>query len=602
MGNKLLGLRLQTKVLLVFVILVFVPITMILVMIVIKSEDEIENSHINYLRQLNEQINNTMDIIINDAERTSLMHISDGKMTDVLMKEYKQSPLEYAEDAKQMTEAAVHASRLNPYIFNVSFHGKNGNIYSSMGSTADYNIYNKNRAVDWMEFLKNQKKGRFVTNVYQGRYKPIITEAKLLLAMPSMEPIGYVWINLDFYSIQGALNKKLESHKSNNFIIVQDGNILYNSNDEEDSWFREASDKILQKIESRRKEPDGEMFTIKAEDKEMLFVVSRNDTMNWDVVQYLPVSEIQRSFFQYIKFYAIATAILLLVALLSGGILSLRMLRPINRLAEGMKKVANGHLDIIEVEELRRDEMALLIKTFNRMVIRLKDSIEKEYISQMYERKIELKMLQAQINPHFLYNTLNLVSSIADLEGVDKISTISNSLSDMFRYNIKGKDIVPLKDEIEQIKHYLTIQELRFPNKFSVTYDIEPDMYECRILKFLLQPIVENAIYHGMEQMKGNGSICISAKQVGNFLHITIQDNGKGIALKELNKINDTIARKLQQNYITEHEGSVGLLNVHWRIQTYYGKDFGLSIASETEKGTAVHITLPRIAFEERSA
>lgn len=592
-------LRFQTKILLVFVVIVFVPITAILVTIGIKSEDEIQDSHINYMIQLNEQINHTMDTIINDAERVSLMHISDHKMAEVLMKEYKQKPWEYAEDARTMTEAITHASRLNPYIFSISFHGKNGNIYSSMGRTEDYQIYNQQHQVGWIEFLEKQERGRFVTNVYQGRYKPLISETKLLLAMPSMESMGYVWINLDFYSIQDVLNKSLKGNKPNGIIIVQEGNVLYNTN-YEDPWFDVAMAEILQKL-NHRTDPNGDIFKVKIDGKEQLFVASRNDTMNWDIVQYMPVSEIQRSFFQYIKFYAVSTVLLLLISLLSGGILSLRMLKPVNRLAEGMKKVANGHLDIIEVDEHRRDEMGLLIKTFNRMTIRLKESIEKEYVSQMNERKAELKMLQAQINPHFLYNTLNLISSIADLEGVEKISTISNSLSDMFRYNIKGKDIVAVKDEIEQIRNYLTIQELRFPDKFSVEYDIEESIYECRILKFMLQPIVENAIYHGIEQMKGNGWIRISAKEEDDYLQITIQDNGRGIDPMELNKINDKIKEKRKQSKFIDHEGSLGLLNVHWRIQAYYGQEYGLSITSEAGRGTAAHLVLPRIADGEKN-
>ncbi|SDN97074.1 two-component system, sensor histidine kinase YesM [Paenibacillus sp. yr247] len=598
--NSVLGLRFQTKIMLVFVVIVFVPLTAILVTIGFKAVNEIQDSHISYMRQLNEQINRSMDIIIKDAERASLLHISDVKLAEVLMKEYKQPPLEYAEDARTITQAIIHASQLNPYILSVSFHGKNGNIYSSAGSTEDYNIYNQHQTIDWMERLKKVKNGRFVTNVYQGSYKPLISEAKMLLSMPSMEPIGYVWINLDFYSIKDALHEKLKANKPNGFLIVQEGTVLYNTN-YEDIWFDKAMGKILQNLEEKRTGTNENIFKVKTGGKELLFVASRNDTMNWDMVQFLPVSEIQSSFNQYINFYTVSTVFLLLAALLSGGIMSLRMLKPINRLIEGMKQVANGHLNVIKFEDDRRDEMGLLIKTFNRMTIRLKESIEREYVSQMNARKVELKMLQAQINPHFLYNTLNLISSIADLEGVEKISTISNSLSDMFRYNIKGKEIVPIKDEIEQIKNYLAIQELRFPNKFSVDYDMDPTLYKCCILKFLMQPIVENAVYHGIEQLKGEGWIRISVKQEGNDLLITIQDNGKGITPVQLTKIKDKIKEKREDSKPVDHEGSVGILNVHWRIQACYGQDFGLSIESEDQKGTTVHLVLPRIMDEERT-
>jgi two-component system sensor histidine kinase YesM len=356
---------------------------------------------------------------------------------------------------------------------------------------------------------------------------------------------------------------------------------------------------ILQKLKENRSGNNETIFKVKVNGNEVLFVASRNEMMNWDIIQFLPVSEIQSSFYHYINFYTVSTVFLLLAALLSGGIMSLRMLQPINRLIAGMKQVANGQLNVIKFEEHRRDEMGLLIKTFNRMTIRLKESIEKEYVTQMNSRKVELKMLQAQINPHFLYNTLNLISSIADLEGVDKISTISNSLSDMFRYNIKGKEIVPIKAELEQIKNYLAIQELRFPNKFTVEYDIDPYIYQCSMLKFLMQPIIENAVYHGIEQMKGKGWIRISVKQDNDNLHFTIQDNGKGITPMQLTKIKDKIQEKQEDNNPVDHEGSVGILNVHWRIKAYYGQDFGLSIKSEEQKGTTVHLVLPRIMYEE---
>lgn len=335
-----------------------------------------------------------------------------------------------------------------------------------------------------------------------------------------------------------------------------------------------------------------------ANNKEYLFVVGENQTTGWKVVQFEPSDVLRKYIIDSIRFYLITMTALFVIAVFVGYFLSIDIVRAINKLHHGMRQVENGQFGTITGEENRKDEIGQLIKSFNHMSVRLKESIHKEYIAKMKQKKIEIKMLQAQINPHFLYNTLDLMSSIAELENVGKISMIANSLADMFRYNIKEKDIVKVKDEVKQIQDYIRIQKLRFPKKYVIIYDIEDRLYECRVLKFLLQPIVENAILHGVEKKKDSGTIKIIVKEVNESLTIKIEDNGIGMDNKVVEEINRKLRSYSEEAFKNNQQQNLGLLNVHNRIRDYYGPQYGLTIYSQPDEGTSVEIILPIIMKE----
>jgi two-component system sensor histidine kinase YesM len=271
--------------------------------------------------------------------------------------------------------------------------------------------------------------------------------------------------------------------------------------------------------------------------------------------------------------------------------ISAKVTQPIKRLDRYMKKVEEGDFDI-EVHISGDAEVVHLSKTFNLMVARIRQLMNQIVIEQESKRKSELNALQAQINPHFLYNTLDSIVWMAENGKSQDVITMVTSLARLFRISIsRGKNIIGVREELEHARNYLVIQKIRYKNKFKYNIEAEEQALECKTIKLILQPIIENAIYHGIEYMVDEGYINISAKIIGNKLLYEINDNGLGMNEETITKI---------LSYESKNKGGsgVGVKNVHERIQLSFGKEYGIEIESELEVGTKVKIWLPVIRDE----
>ena len=189
-------------------------------------------------------------------------------------------------------------------------------------------------------------------------------------------------------------------------------------------------------------------------------------------------------------------------------------------------------------------------------------------------------MLQFQINPHFIYNTLNIISSIAELNDVPEIVTVSHSLSEVLRYNIKGSDIVTVEQEILQVKNYMQIQFVRFPDRFIVDYDISKEASQCTMLKFLLQPLVENSIQHAFTALRPHDHLKISAFLEDGDLFLSIWDDGCGIDDDEVEALNTSLHKEYNHFQTDSQNVGIGLRNVNDRIRSYYGNEYGITVES----------------------
>lgn len=272
-------------------------------------------------------------------------------------------------------------------------------------------------------------------------------------------------------------------------------------------------------------------------------------------------------------------------------------------LVKKIVKLGDGDLEIIDVIE-GKDEIGIVDEHFNLMVSKLKASIHENYIQRIGKREAELNALQLQIKPHFLYNTLESINAIASVYRCKEISVISQKLGDMFRYSINSgeSEFVPLKEEIRHIQNYIEIQKIRFDEKFNVTYSIPEELMVCRIIKFILQPIVENALLHGFEGKRGTGCLDISATIEEGGLAIKIKDDGIGISEQQLESLNAYI-NNMDDNDISKVDGSkrsIGLKNVNYRIKLTHGEQYGILIASGINEGTSVILLLPVHGYIKR--
>jgi two-component system sensor histidine kinase YesM len=246
----------------------------------------------------------------------------------------------------------------------------------------------------------------------------------------------------------------------------------------------------------------------------------------------------------------------------------------------------------VRCPEGAKDEAGRLSETFNQMAENINILVQKVYEEHLMKREAELKSLQMQINPHFLYNTLETINWMARVHGTEDIGIMVKSLGDLMRATINDKDYVMLADEINSLNNYLKIQKYRYGNKFEAGFEIDPNTKKLYVPKLILQPLVENAIYHGIEPSIEKGVIQIKTMLDNKELIITVYDSGIGMT-------HDTISRVLdinsKEDNFTSH--SIGLQNVIRRIKTLFGDDYGLEIHSELGEWTRIIVRLP-VMFE----
>ncbi|MBP3824133.1 MAG: histidine kinase, partial [Butyrivibrio sp.] len=293
-----------------------------------------------------------------------------------------------------------------------------------------------------------------------------------------------------------------------------------------------------------------------------------------------------RASYQIIIFLAIISV---LICLIVANRMSNYVAKPIGTLAAGMRRFRKGDFDA-KIELSREDEFEQLAVGFNKMTTQLKDTMEERVAAERKVNETRIEMMQAQLNPHFLYNTLDTIKWVAKVNHVPEVATMSASLAGILRTSISQTQFVRLSEEIKLIQNYCDIQRIRFDDKFDITIDIPEDVMQAIIPKLILQPIIENAIIHGMDEMDNGHIYVASIKEKGkdgspDLLKISVQDNGKGISDEMLTALNNDDPETLK--------GHLGLNNVNTIIRLYYGKEYGVMAVRPSEGGTIMIVTIP---------
>ena len=308
--------------------------------------------------------------------------------------------------------------------------------------------------------------------------------------------------------------------------------------------------------------------------------------------------------FEMVSVIALSIVIVVSVSIvvkLTGEIIS-----PLKDLAVTADEVAGGNFDTELLQVQSEDEIGVVTGAFNQMLISIRQYLEslresmeirrslmeKELLMEAHLKDAQLKYLQAQINPHFLYNTLDAIGWLCEEERCQDAVEMVNALAKLFRISIsKGHELIPIEKEVEHARSYLKIQNFRYKNQFSYEFQVEEDCLQYYCNKITLQPIIENAIYHGLDRMVDEGRILIRIYSEGEDVVFRVEDNGVGMSEEQ--------CRSILHKEPGDNSG-IGIKNVNDRIKIYFGKEYGLSIESELDEGTTVIIRMPKV--EENAA
>ncbi len=319
----------------------------------------------------------------------------------------------------------------------------------------------------------------------------------------------------------------------------------------------------------------------------------------WKIVSVTPVSELAFDMGQMRNYLFLVALIILLLIVFGNYIISYVVTDPIRKLEDSIAYLEEGVTseDAMNEEDIfigGSHEIRHLGRTIKSMIRQMKKLTDEMVKEQKAKRKSELDALQSQINPHFLYNTLDSVVWMIEGERYKDAISMVTALAQLFRISLsKGNNIISIHDEIVHARNYLSIQNVRYKNKFTANIDIDPAIENCATIKLIVQPLLENAIYYGVEHMDGEGEITLRGYEKDGDVYISVSDNGMGIPQETLDTLLTDKAR-------SRGKGSgIGLWNVNQRIQIYFKGDYGLIIESELDEGTTVTIHLPKISIEE---
>lgn len=422
------------------------------------------------------------------------------------------------------------------------------------------------------------------------------------------EEVGLLEIVMNEKSIYDVYNEVKMTPNSYGFILDPDGYIISHEN----KGILGKRNAVYSHINNIIRNKDSGSFTYSMNNKKYMLLFNTLHTNNWKIVFAIPMDELlmysESAKHLIIRTTILCAVILLLMSMLiSGGIAT-----PIENMASVITRIGEGDFSArISRYGKRNDEIGIMAKEINTMARKITRLINENIDSMLKTKEAELGALQAQIDPHFLYNTLDTIYFLAIKQNSSEIGSIALALGDLMRISINtGKNLITIKEEITYIENYMVIQKIRFKDKVNLEVNIEEEIYSKMIPKLTLQPLVENAMVHGIEEKMGKGKITISGFQKGDCIILKVADDGVGLDEEYVNNMlsfnlenykttrDHDISLLLESESYNKRGSHVGLKNVDLRIKLIYGDEYGISVRSKKGLGTTVYM---RIRADENS-
>lgn len=392
---------------------------------------------------------------------------------------------------------------------------------------------------------------------------------------------GVFFIDLNYSAISELCNQSVVGNQGYAFILDADGNIVYHP--QQQQLYNELQTENISLIMGTDKDT---VLSGKGS-AEKLYSISRSEKTGWTVVDCVRVEELLRKSNKAQSLYVLVAMGLMIVALFFSRFISRSITQPIQQLCDSMARVQEGDFSVSDVVVDSKNEIGSLTKSFNVMTHRIQDLMEQNIREQEAKRKSELKALQSQINPHFLYNTLDSIIWMAEGKKNEEVVLMTASLARLLRQSISNEDeVVSIGQEVEYARGYLTIQKMRYKDKMEFQIDVDPSILHIPLIKLVLQPVIENAIYHGLKYKESKGLLMVKGFRKNGNAVLQVIDNGVGMDQETL----DHIYEKHKVNY---QSNGVGVYNVQKRLQLYYGSEYGITYESEKGVGTTATITIP---------
>ena len=539
-----------------------------------------ENSS-EYTHTIIQQMNQNIDSYIDYMENIAYLISSNEDVQDYLFDEKIDNEGRYRILNQFQT---ILDSRSD--IRNVGIISKNGRMLINDGSKSVNQDLDLNTQ-EWYATALEKPNGPILTSshvqhIISGERPWVITLSRGIRDRSgSGEKEGVVFIDLNYSAISGLCDQSTVGTKGYAFILDAKGNIVYHP--QQQQLYNELQTENISLI----MDTDEDTVLTGTGNDGKLYSISRSEKTGWTVVDCTNVKELLSKSRQAQSVYVLTAIILVIVALLFSRFMARSITLPIQKLRDSMKKVQEGDFSVSDVVVDSKNEIGSLTKSFDVMTHRIHELMEQNVHEQEEKRKSELKALQSQINPHFLYNTLDSIIWMAEGKKNEEVVLMTASLARLLRQSISNEDeVVPIANEVEYARGYLTIQKMRYKDKLEFQIEVDSSILYIPLIKLVLQPIIENAIYHGLKYKESKGLLIVKGfMKDGNAVLQVIDD---GVGMDE-----ETLAHIYDKHKVNYHSNGVGVYNVQKRLKLYYGEDYGITYTSELGKGTTATITIP---------
>ena len=539
-----------------------------------------ENSS-EYTHTIIQQMNQNIDSYIDYMENIAYLISSNEDVQDYLFDEKIDNEGRYRILNQLQT---ILDSRSD--IRNVGIISKNGRMLINDGSKSVNQDLDLNTQ-EWYATALEKPNGPILTSshvqhIISGERPWVITLSRGIRDRSgSGEKEGVFFIDLNYSAISGLCDQSTVGTKGYAFILDAKGNIVYHP--QQQQLYNELQTENISLI----MDTDEDTVLTGTGNDGKLYSISRSEKTGWTVVDCTNVKELLSKSRQAQSVYVLTAIILVIVALLFSRFMARSITLPIQKLRDSMKKVQEGDFSVSDVVVDSKNEIGSLTKSFDVMTHRIHELMEQNVHEQEEKRRSELKALQSQINPHFLYNTLDSIIWMAEGKKNEEVVLMTASLARLLRQSISNEDeVVPIANEVEYARGYLTIQKMRYKDKLEFQIEVDSYILYIPLIKLVLQPIIENAIYHGLKYKESKGLLIVKGfMKDGNAVLQVIDD---GVGMDE-----ETLAHIYDKHKVNYHSNGVGVYNVQKRLKLYYGEDYGITYTSELGKGTTATITIP---------
>lgn len=541
-----------------------------------------ENSSL-YTQTIIQQMNQNIDSYIDYMENTSHLVSSNEDVQKYLFGDTADPE---ARDRILSQFETILDSRSD--ILNLGIIAENGRMLINNGQR----LTNQDLDIHSQEWYTNALEGResvyltssHVQHIISGERPWVITLSRGIRNKEmgtGQEKEGVFFIDLNYSAISELCDQSMVGNQGYAFIVDADGNIVYHP--QQQQLYNELQTENIDLVMNA----GSDIVTWGDGINKKMYSISRSEKTGWTVVDCVRVEELLRRSNEAQSIYVLVAIGLMAVALFFSRFVAKSITLPIQRLCDSMERVQEGDFSVSDIVVDSENEIGSLTKSFNVMTQRIHELMAQNIREQEAKRKSELKALQSQINPHFLYNTLDSIIWMAEGKKNEEVVLMTASLARLLRQSISNEDeLVSIGQEIEYARGYLTIQKMRYKDKLEFWIEVEPSILNIRLIKLVLQPVIENAIYHGLKYKESRGLLLVKGFMKNGNAVLQVIDDGVGMDQETLDHI-------YERHKVDYHSNGVGIYNVQKRLQLYYGNEYGIVYESKLGEGTTATITIP---------